>query len=139
MRRSFRTRVCFSGWSPRVGTLGWYAMPRWGMGSETWWSIGSNGAAPTRWNAMPVVAWMRDRNAIVEIAPTGQRIPAQGANPGNRIREKRCVLKEHRIGWAGVDIRDTQLCGVPSERGNFSRCIPRVGTLGWYAMPRQRR
>ena len=28
MRRSFRTRVCFSGGIPRVGTLGWYAMPR---------------------------------------------------------------------------------------------------------------
>ena len=41
----------------------------------------------------------------------------EGANPGNRIRENRCVLKEHRIGKVGVDIRDTQLCGVPSERG----------------------
>ena len=36
MRRSFRTRVSFSGWIPRVCTLGWYAMPRWGMGSGTW-------------------------------------------------------------------------------------------------------
>jgi hypothetical protein len=36
MRRSFRTRVNFSGWIPRVGTLGWYAMPRQGMGSEMW-------------------------------------------------------------------------------------------------------
>ena len=27
----------FSGRIPRVCTLGWYAMPRWGMGSKTWW------------------------------------------------------------------------------------------------------
>ena len=32
MRRSFRTRVCFYGWSPRVCTLGWDAMPCQGMG-----------------------------------------------------------------------------------------------------------
>ena len=30
-----------AGWVPRVGTLGWYAMPRQGMGSEPWCSIGS--------------------------------------------------------------------------------------------------
>ena len=36
MRRSFRTRVCFAGWIPRVGTLGWYAMPIQGMGWGTW-------------------------------------------------------------------------------------------------------
>ena len=35
MRRSFRTRGCFSGLIPRVCTLGWYAMPRQGMGFET--------------------------------------------------------------------------------------------------------
>ena len=35
MRRSFRTRGCLSGWIPRVCTLGWYAMPLQGMGSET--------------------------------------------------------------------------------------------------------
>jgi hypothetical protein len=37
MRRSFRTRVSFAWWIPRVGTLSWYAMPRWGMGTKTWW------------------------------------------------------------------------------------------------------
>ena len=34
----------------------------------------------------------RDRNVIVRFARTGQRIPAQGTNPRNRIREKKCVL-----------------------------------------------
>jgi hypothetical protein len=34
MRRSFRTRGCFSGWIPRVCTLGWYAMPLQGMDRE---------------------------------------------------------------------------------------------------------
>ena len=33
-----------------------------------------------------------DRNVIVRFARTGQRIPAQGTNPRNRIREKKCVL-----------------------------------------------
>ena len=42
---------------------------------------------------------------IVQFALKGQCIPAQGANPGNRIPEKRCVLKEHRIGSTGVDVR----------------------------------
>ena len=35
MRRSFRTRVSFSGWIPRVGTLGWNAMARQGTGLGT--------------------------------------------------------------------------------------------------------
>ena len=35
MRRSFRTRGFFAGEIPRVCTLGWYAMPRQGMGFET--------------------------------------------------------------------------------------------------------
>ena len=90
-------------------------MPRWGMGSRTWWrdwfqrsdtnpkgrdvpwgmdagskchcpicpvgawdrerggGIGSNGAAPTRRDAMSLGAWMRDRNAFVPLAPTGPR------------------------------------------------------------------
>jgi hypothetical protein len=47
-------------------------------------------------------------NVIAQAAPTGQRIPAQGANPGNRIPERRCVLKEHRIGWAGVEVQATE-------------------------------
>ena len=34
MRRSFRMRGCFSGWIPKVGTLGWYAMPLQGMDRE---------------------------------------------------------------------------------------------------------
>jgi hypothetical protein len=72
-------------------------------------------------------------NVIVRFAPTGQRIPAQGANPGNRIREERCVLKEHRIGWAGVDVRDTRLCGVPSERVSvFPGGVP--GLAAWAGM-----
>ena len=31
MRRSFRTRGCFFGGIPKVGTLGWYAMPQHGI------------------------------------------------------------------------------------------------------------
>ena len=52
LRRSFRTRVRFAGYSQGC-TLGSYAMPRWGKESETWCSISSNGTARIRWNAMP--------------------------------------------------------------------------------------
>ena len=38
----------FFGWVPRVGTLGWYAMPRQGMGLDTWLGIGiGNVVGPT--------------------------------------------------------------------------------------------
>jgi hypothetical protein len=58
--------------------------------------------------------------------------------PGNRIREKARVLKKHRIGWAGVDLRDTvNMRRSFRTRVCFARWIPRVGTLGWYAMPYQ--
>ena len=79
-------------------------MPRWGMGSKRGGGIGSNGAAPTRWNAMPVVAWMRDRNAIVEIAPTGQRIPAR-ASP----RELQFAPTGQRIPAHGIAL-GTAIC-----------------------------
>ena len=59
MRRSFRTQVSFSGWIPKVYTLGWYAMPQQGMESETWLRHG-----------------IGIGNVIVPFAPTGQRIPA---------------------------------------------------------------
>jgi hypothetical protein len=32
-----------------------------------------------------------------------------GQRPGNRVRESRCVLKEHRIGRARIDVRDTEM------------------------------
>ena len=47
------------------------AMPRWAWDRERGWGIGSNGAAPTRRDAMPVGAWTRDRNAIVPFAQRG--------------------------------------------------------------------
>ena len=64
------------------------------------------------WHGIGNVVGMRDRNAIVLIALKGHRIPAQGHSPGNRIREKRCVLKEHRIGNAVVEVQGPRLCGV---------------------------
>jgi hypothetical protein len=87
MRRSFRTRVCFSGYSQGC-TLGWYAMPRWGKESETWSTVwnrkyGHMVGAPSSGNAVdgPVTEtrWARGiETIIVQYAPTGQRIPAQG-------------------------------------------------------------
>jgi hypothetical protein len=56
---------------------------------------------------MPRRAWTRDRKRHRSICPNGATHTSPGHRPGNRIPENRCVLKEHRIGWAGVDIRDT--------------------------------
>ena len=56
----------------------------------------------------------------------------------DRNREKRCVLKERRIGGAGAAVRDTKnMRRSFRTRVCFDGWIPRVGTLGWYAMPRQ--
>ena len=52
MRRSFRTRGCFSGWVPRVGTLGWYAMPIQGMGFETGLGHGIGNGSTLRENGI---------------------------------------------------------------------------------------
>ena len=73
-----------------------------------------------------------DRKRDRPICPNGATHTSPGHRPGNRIRKNRCVLKEHRIGKAGVDIRDTRLCGVPSERGSlfpagFPGFAPRAG------------
>jgi hypothetical protein len=46
MRRSFRTRISFSGGIPRVGTLGWYAMPLHGIRSEPWSTLRQDGIEP---------------------------------------------------------------------------------------------
>ena len=48
MRRSFRTRGFCAGEIPRVCTLGWYAMPPQGMGSDTWLAGPVSG---TRWGS----------------------------------------------------------------------------------------
>ena len=54
MRRSFRTRVSFSGWIPRVCTLGWYAMPLQGkgMGFETGLGHGIGNGSTLRQNGI---------------------------------------------------------------------------------------
>ena len=66
----------FFGWVPRVGTLGWYAMPRQGMGLDTWLGIGIGN----------VVGAHGIGKVIVPFAPTGQRIPAQGIALGNKSK-----------------------------------------------------
>ena len=61
-----------------------------------------------------------------------------GQRPGNRIPENKCVLKEHRIGSAVADVRDTETMRRSFRTlVSFSGLIPRVCTLGWYAMPLQ--
>ncbi len=66
---------------PRVGTLGWHAMPFQGMGSEMWWLSGSNGGHQsdgTRclfrawWEADPGLGWgWRWRDAAVACVGVG--------------------------------------------------------------------
>ena len=72
MRRSFRTRVSFSGWIPRVCTLGWYAMPIQGMGFETGLGHGIGNGSTLRQNGIEA-----DKNSFGETfgAATGVSDP----------------------------------------------------------------
>ena len=121
-------------------TLGWYAMPRWGMGpkdnpdaGEAPSQYGTDG--DTRCRRCLVGIWNRHRighgNGVLG-APKGHCIPAQGATLGLKDPMSR-VLKERRISRDGRPAWD--LCGVPSERTDFTTCSQGF-TLGWYAMPR---
>ena len=154
MRRSFRTRGFFVGSIPRVGTLGWYAMPPSGHGighvvggSGKGNTVGvryreqpGHGRAPKTWLPGPVTGtrWGSGiETVIVHYALNGPRIPAQGIALGTASTESVCSEgTPHRKG--GVEAQDTR----PMRRSfrtrvSFSGWIPRVGTLGWYAMPRQ--
>ena len=79
MRRSFRTHICFDGGFPGLPPWAGMRCPVRAWDRKRSGGIGSNGAAPTRQNAMLVWAWTRDRNAIVPFAPTGQRIPGRAS------------------------------------------------------------
>ena len=74
-----------------------------------------NGATHTRnhWNYPNEATHTRNHRNC----PNGATHTSLGCNPGTRIREKRCVLKERRIGSAVVEVRGAEICGVPSERG----------------------
>jgi hypothetical protein len=72
------------------------------------------------------------------IYPEGVSHTSPGHRPGNRIPENKCVLKEHRIGSTVVDVRDTETMRRSFRtQVYFAGRIPRVCTLGWYAMPLQ--
>ena len=58
----------FFGWVPRVGTLGWYAMPLQGMGSDGWWRSGIGNTVGAHGNG----------NATVPFALVGQCLLAKG-------------------------------------------------------------
>ena len=60
MRRSFRTLVSFAGGIPRVGTLGWYAMPRQGIGSE----MRFGGMESETWCS---IRWFKVRGALQQV------------------------------------------------------------------------
>ena len=80
----------------------------------------------------------RDRKRHRALCPNGATHTSPGQRPGNRIPENRCVLKEHRIGRAVVEVRDPEAMRRSFRtRGYFSGWVPRVCTLGWYAMPIQ--
>ena len=49
-----------------------------------------------------------DRKRHRSICPNGATHTSPGQRPGNRIPENRCVLKEHRIGEVGGDVRGAE-------------------------------
>jgi hypothetical protein len=116
-------------------------MPRQGMASETWWSIGSNGAAPTHRNAMPVGAWTRDRNAIVPFALTGHGI-GHGVSiitPGALTSSSADANALIRIRWpAKKTFVETTYAAFLQNAGLFFHVDSQGCTLGWYAMYLQR-
>ena len=74
MRRSFRTRFFLPGGFPGFAPWAGMRCPVGAWDRERGGGIGSNGAAPTRRDAMSLGAWTRDRNAIVPFAPLGHGI-----------------------------------------------------------------
>jgi hypothetical protein len=50
----------------------------------------------------------RDRKRHRSLCPNGATHTSPGQRPGNRIPENRCVLKEHRIGEVGGDVRGAE-------------------------------
>ena len=56
----------------------------------------------------------RNRKRHRSLCPNGATHTSPGQRPGHRIREYRCVLKEHRIGKAGGDVR-TPTCETPTH------------------------
>ena len=152
MRRSFRTRVFFSGWVPRVCTLGWYAMPRQGMGFETRFDIEvernrtglkrrsarrsvkrtpprSNPASPSHTGRLrgqrPQLQKIRIRNHH----SGGKAATVAGhAGPGFHTWPAGHILQTPDANvliwiWPSASAKktfsETNLCGVPSERGVF--------------------
>ena len=72
-----------SGAVPRVGTLGWYALPRWGKLNN---GILIPRPCPNGHRVLTCRRGSVGANRPPRFrchAPTGHRIPAQGANPGN--------------------------------------------------------
>jgi hypothetical protein len=68
-------------------------------------------------------------------ALTGHHIPAQGANPGNAPHHSR-VLKERRLFSVSRISAPALLYAVFLQNTPIlSDAVPRVGTLGWYALP----
>ena len=75
-----------------------------------------------------------DRKRHRSICPNGATHTSPGCKPWEpHPIYNRCVLKEHRIGKGGVEVRGTRLCGVPSER---EECCPggSPGFAPWAAM-----
>ena len=59
-------------------------------------------------------------NAVVPFALNGATHTSPGHRPGNYIPENQCVLKEHRIGKAGFDVRG------PGNRVFFTDILTRA-------------
>jgi hypothetical protein len=94
-------------------------LPDEGMALETRWGRGSETSSFNLLNEVTHTSPMA-RHApggghehgieivILQLALKGHRIPAQGIALGTASQRIGCVLKEHRIRWAGVDVPDTE-------------------------------
>ncbi len=134
MRRSFRTRSCFAGWVPRVGTLGWYAMPRQGMGFETGLGHGIGNGSTLRENGIEPDKKRSARRSAPRpgsatpatenpnLKPPSKR-PSRRCSRGRRPRFPHLAPRPHRSN-AGSETPSFPL----PQRGNAYQ--PRASALG---------
>ena len=115
MRRSFRTRRMLPGGFP--GLAPWAGMR---CPVRAWdWKRSGGPVSGIRWaqgigNTVGTTVWKRRGGPLYRkrdrsICPEWASHTSPGQRPGNRIRENRCVLKEHRIGSLVLDVRDTEI------------------------------
>jgi hypothetical protein len=153
MRRSFRTHLSLIACSQGC-TLGWYAMPRWGMGPM---ATPDAGDAPlghgidgnTGWRRRPVGVWNRWRPPDAHDAPSRHGIdgepvvyamPRWGMGPKTPPDASDPPLG-HGTDDASLRMRVVSCCNMELAAIPIGYSISLIACswgspLGWYAMPR---